>query len=286
MDVRKDFFLNVGDDFMIYHAVDYNESATKFSFHMHSTPEIIYIVKAKGYYVIEEKRYSLKENDIIVAPTALYHEIILEEGRYERYVIRFDPTILNDVVIDADKLLKKSMVINCADIMVLRDIFLKTDYYSKYLPKEAFEHILPMLIKEMIYNISICEDIKKPTSDFINPILAQAIDYINRNLFEIKSVSEISKELNISSSYLLKIFTSRLKISPKKYLLSKRMHAAKSEIILGNKPTDIYERMGFNDYATFYKNYINFFGHPPSKEREINSIACEMTGDENLIFRI
>lgn len=57
-----------------------------------------------------------------------------------------------------------------------------------------------------------------------------------------------------------------LKLRLKNTFLEKRLIMAQNMLIMGNKPTKVYEECGFNDYTAFYKNYIKFFGRSPSKE--------------------
>jgi len=104
-------------------------------------------------------------------------------------------------------------------------------------------------------------------ADIIGKTLNEAIDYINKHLYDIESVTEISSSLFITDSYLYEIFKNQLKTSPKKYINSKRLHAARREIILGARPSDACNTVGFHDYASFYRSYTRFFGHSPSQEK-------------------
>ena len=58
-------------------------------------------------------------------------------------------------------------------------------------------------------------------------------------------------------------------MTPAKYILSKRMLKAQKMIHRGEKPTAVYIKCGFDDYATFFRNYKKYFGYPPSAAAEI-----------------
>ena len=48
--------------------------------------------------------------------------------------------------------------------------------------------------------------------------------------------------------------------------LAQRLLAAQNLLTDGESPSKVFEKCGFNDYTTFYRNYVSFFGHPPSGE--------------------
>jgi transcriptional regulator GlxA family with amidase domain len=59
-----------------------------------------------------------------------------------------------------------------------------------------------------------------------------------------------------------------MRISPKKYITSKRLLAAQQLLRAGERPTTVYLKCGFSTYPAFYKRYVEFFGYAPSDERE------------------
>jgi AraC-like DNA-binding protein len=125
-----------------------------------------------------------------------------------------------------------------------------------------------MRCKALLY--SIIADMQAEFSEKYIPkskykIIEPAVKYINENLFAINFVSEISDFLFVTETYLFKIFKEQLKISPKKYIVNKRLLVAQKMISSGKKPTEIYVECGFQTYPAFYKRYIEFFGYPPSK---------------------
>ena len=234
--------------------------------HTHIVPEILYIEEATGCHVVEDKEYPLNGCDLIIVPPATYHSIRLQPGTtYKRYNICFSPQILNNI--DTLKIYQNIKVINCSGNSVISGIFKKFDYYASILNEEQFTDMVQMLIKELFYNLSVSDGTLDIDPNFLSPILSRATDYINKHLYDIESVSEISESLFITESYLYEIFKKQLKTSPKKYINSKRLHAARREIILGARPTDACNTVGFHDYASFYRSYTRFFGHSPSQEK-------------------
>ena len=81
------------------------------------------------------------------------------------------------------------------------------------------------------------------------------------------SLELICNELFITKSYLNKLFNLYLKMSPGKYIASKRLSAAQKEIRAGVNPTEVFAKVGFGEYSTFYRSYRAYFGYPPSEEK-------------------
>ena len=129
-----------------------------------------------------------------------------------------------------------------------------------------FEKVMKLLLGELFLNLSIETDITQSEYSVINPLLSKALRYINDNLFTVKNVGEVARELFVTESYLFRLFKNELKNSPKKYITDKRLLKSQNLIRLGEKPTKVYEKCGFSDYTSFYRSYVRFFGYPPSKD--------------------
>lgn len=267
MEKKRIEYFNIKKESFVFNHIRISETnPDDYFIHTHDVPELFYIVEVSGCHIIEDKEYRLSGGDLIIVPPATYHSIKLSPGStYERYNICFEPEILGDI--DVDKIYKNISVINCAGHSRLPDIFKKTDFYAKCLSQNDFSDMVKLVIKEIFCNLSVYDGTFDIEPKYLSPILSKAIEYINKNLYSIESVSEVSESLYIAESYLFKIFRTQLKTSPKKYILSKRLHSAKKEIILGAKPTEVFSKIGFNDYASFYRSYLNFFGHSPSQEK-------------------
>lgn len=254
---------NVKDkDFVFMHSVREDMKDWLYMSHSHNAYEILFITHGDATYVIEDRKYKLKKNDLIFTRPNKHHYIQLDSDvYYERYNITFNE---EDVNLDIEKLIPKDLeIINCSG-EIIGDCFKKADYYSTILNKDAFIDVCKCLLKEILYALSTNNETASVPA-VVSPIISSALKYINENLFAINSVSEISDFLFVTETYLFKIFKEQLKISPKKYIVNKRLLVAQKMISSGKKPTEIYVECGFQTYPAFYKRYIEFFGYPPSK---------------------
>ena len=67
--------------------------------------------------------------------------------------------------------------------------------------------------------------------------------------------------------YFSRKFKKEVGIPIHKYILQKRLVYARKRIYEGAQPSKIYSDVGFKDYSSFYKAYLQYFGHSPAKEK-------------------
>ena len=255
---------NKTNSFYYDHRTYDNVSIKSFYKHSHSCYELILFIKGDATHVIEDRKYKLSKNDLILIKPLSYHYIQIDSNKtYERYNLLINAKALEIENIEA--VASNYEVINLSSNAIALELFSKIDHYKNLLPDEEFKKVCILLIKELFYNLSAYNKQSKKYST-LSPILSDALNYINENLFTLKNISEISKILFVTDSYLFRMFKKELKTTPKKYILEKRLYAAQSMLSLGRTPFQVYVECGFTDYTVFYRNYVKFFGYPPSKE--------------------
>ena len=233
--------------------------------HSHNDYEIIFFTEGDVSYTIENKKYQLSKYDLVITrPTAHHNLIINNKCTYDRYNALFSANGFFASILST--LSKEIDVINCADDSVIIESFKKLDYYEENYENEEFKNVLLSVLTEVLYkikykNVQSLVDYK-PLPD----VIKKSIEYINANLYTIKDISEVSSALYVSKNYFFRVFKQELKISPKKYIVSKRLLRAQNLLRLGEKPTEVYLDCGFDNYTSFYKQYVTEFGYPPSKE--------------------
>ena len=249
-------------DFIFNHYVFKRPKEVQFQIHSHNAYEMIFFLRGNADYIIEDKRYKLKRNDIVLIRPNRYHYIaLLDDEPYERYNVMFDePELLR---LASDLIPETLEALNCKDSIIVEN-FKKTDYYYSKFDEAAFIDLLRSLLKEIIYNLRIHSS-ENDTPAIVSPVLSSAIKYINDNHFTVERISEVSERLHISETYFFKIFKEQLKISPKKYINDKRLLVAQKLLCSGKRPTEVYLQCGFQTYTSFYKQYMKLFGCSPSQ---------------------
>ena len=134
---------------------------------------------------------------------------------------------------------------------------------------EDFETLLKLLLNELFISLRLAPKLQLQEQIILSPVLTQALEYINANLFTIDSIDQVAQALFLSPSYLFHLFRTSLHQTPKKYINDKRLLAAQQKIQAGQRPSAVYKECGFREYTTFYRSYCAFFGHAPTEDKPI-----------------
>jgi AraC-like DNA-binding protein/mannose-6-phosphate isomerase-like protein (cupin superfamily) len=256
------------DDVSFNHTVNENADPDIFSAHLHDRCEIIYLVRGDMIYTTEGKSYELKNGDIIISKPYIIHNIYpSKETVYERYDIIIDHKKLSDEL--WQKIKSGRDVYKCAGNDLIYETFAKMDYYYGKFGEEDYTRLINNAAEEILYNLSLMEGEEGVS---VNPIIDRALDYIRKNLTSIGSVDEICDALYITKGHLHHLFIEHIKMTPMKYVTSKRLMLARRKIRRGARPTEVFTECGFNDYATFFRNYKSYFGYSPSEECEKSAL--------------
>ena len=233
--------------------------------HSHNFFEILYFESGDITYVVENREYKLKKHDLVFTRPLTYHYLELKSNaEYERHNIAFNSNFVIEEFLD--QIPSDVEVVHCPPGGIISQNFERIKYYNEHLSEQEFQQILSGLLQEILLNLRYANNHALGNFSSPSPILGKALEYINENLFTIKNISEISNALFITESYFFKLFKDQLKISPKKYINTKRILHAQKLIQCGQRPTDVYEQCGFESYVGFYKQYVKTFGISPSAE--------------------
>ena len=260
-------YSHYSDDLLFNHA--YRSSTSSFPSHIHDIWELLFVKKGSISYTVEGKTYQLVKNNLVITRPLQIHSISINtQTEYERYNILFNEKKLSSDIYQ--QLSSDVDVINFDGNSIISDLFKKMDYYCENLNGNSLEVVLLHLIEEILYNVLIVsKNFHQNNVYTVNPLINAAIEYIEQHITLPINVNTICDELHITKSHLDNLFAKHLKITPKKYILSKKLTIAQRELRSGIKPTIVYINLGFTDYTTFYRAYKNYFGHSPSDETNI-----------------
>jgi len=254
------------ENMLFYYAADTNRK--DIIMHSHDICEILFLKKGDLTYNVEGRSYHLTKNCMILTRPFERHNLIFNSPtEYERYVFLFDEKKLTSGIYE--KVPSNIDVINFDGNSLVCGLFQKINYYLDNLEKEELENILTHIIQEILYNIRLTASTDSPKNAKGNPLIQNAIRYIDTNILTALSIDAVCEELHITKGYLHQLFVKHLQITPGQYIITKKLAIAQKELRMGAKATDVYLFCGFTDYSTFYRHYKKLFGHAPSEE--INS---------------
>ena len=238
--------------------------------HIHEHCELIYMLSGAAASMVNGREYALRPGRLLfVRPTVIHALRIDPSIPYERYMIQFDagelpPDFWRMLSPDAD-------AFDFRTGRGIPELFAKADAYATKYKGEMLSRLLAHLAEEIIYNLPYATQIQPEGAKVPSPHIERAIAYVDEHLTEISDVAEIAEALYITRSHLQHLFTRSLRVSPKQYITSKRLLLARRLLVDGERPTEIYAKVGFGDYTAFYRSYRAYFGHSPSADRALES---------------
>ena len=104
-----------------------------------------------------------------------------------------------------------------------------------------------------------------------NILIESAQSYIEENYFKDLTVNDICRHTFCNRSYLSKLFKTVCNTTIMKYLSDYRIEKAMEMLIHTNLSiVSIIERIGFNDYTNFYRQFVKKTGRSPKVYRREN----------------
>ena len=230
---------------------------------------IHYISKGYGTFKINDEVYNLKQGDIFILLKGMNVEYIASiDEPWEYYWIGFSGSKANEC-------LKRTAIIesyaaSCKEDSKIPHIILNMCEISKTYNPSCSDDIL--LLKEL-YSLlyTLIEEFPRPfeyKDKELHAYIQEAINFINSNYMNSITVNEIANHVNLSRSYLYKMFIKNLKVSPQKYLINLRMY--KATLLLKNTKLPIGEvanKVGYSDSLLFSKTFSKYFSMSPLNYR-------------------
>lgn len=230
---------------------------------------IHYISKGYGTFKINDEVYNLKQGDIFILLKGMNVEYIASmDEPWEYYWIGFSGSKANECL--NRTAIIESYAASCKEDSKIPHIILNMCEISKTYNPSCSDDIL--LLKEL-YSLlyALIEEFPRPfeyKDKELHAYIQEAINFINSNYMNSITVNEIANHVNLSRSYLYKMFIKNLKISPQKYLINLRMY--KATLLLKNTKIPIGEvasKVGYSDSLLFSKTFSRYFSMSPLNYR-------------------
>ncbi len=225
--------------------------------HCHAQFEMIAVLEGDVTVMIEGTEYRLQKKQLVIIPPLCYHSVTVNGGEvYRRVTALFDTGAIPEVIrSEFEKISTNVSVSLSAHIEKLKDICQK-DNSAFYAP------LAGSLMLEVLYDTL---EAKRNTNAQADEFLQKAIFYIDQHLNEKIRLSDLAKYTSRSESSFCHLFEDKMHISPKQYILQKKLATASKLIADGVPPTVVAIRIGYENYSNFYRMYLKHFGTSPTK---------------------
>ena len=215
--------------------------------HCHAQYEMIAVVDGDITVMLEGQKYRLQKNQIIIIPPLFYHSVTANgEGSYRRITALFGIDAIPSVLQDEFTNQGRNTDIDASRIDKIKEICQKKDA-SFYAP------LLQSLMIETFYDaLQIPQTITKIETD---EFLQKAFEYIDLHLHEKILLDDIAKYTSRSKSSFCHLFEAKMNISPKQYILQKKLALANKLMDEGVPRTVVAMQVGYENYSNFYRLY-------------------------------
>ena len=245
------------------HKLDYASSPRdEYDKHMHPFVEILYFVAGDATYSVEGEKTKMRNGDcILIQPGKFHFAVVNHSVLYERYVLKFPEMLVPEHV--------KTILYNRSPFYRLTqdeiNIFRSLDNYYSMMNDEDMYLICVAKLWELF---ALLDNTKNNDENVDNlSVVSKIVHYIEQHLEDNLSLAKMSIDLNYSESYISNSFKKEMHIPIMKYIRSKKIIHAHSLIQNGEKPQVVCEKLNFNDYSTFYRQYLKVIGISPSEDK-------------------
>jgi AraC-like DNA-binding protein len=131
-------------------------------------------------------------------------------------------------------------------------------------PGDAFEAetIFALVGSRMREHLGILEVHEPP---WPHDVAADLRDLLDERSLEMMALAEAGQILQVSPAHLVRCFTKRFGISPHRYVLARRIDAARSRLLEGEPVAQVAAEVGFHDQAHLTRHFKRHVGVTPAR---------------------
>lgn len=223
-----------------------------------------------GIRTVEEAKYQLKIKS---------YDLVLIDIKLRS---NSDGTCLGNILLEKD-IIPYIYVTACTDAITLDRIKNTRPHGIVIKPFKAVDITTTVSIVLNNYQykkVDVLREINISTYQETPLIIKNILNYITSNIHEKIELHHLTKQVNWSEQYLIKIFTQYLNCTPYQFILKQKIERAKILIIETNiSLANIAFDLGFSSYSNFCVAFKKEVGQSPtvfrSERKFFNQIHCE-----------
>ena len=238
--------------------------------------EIYICVEGEAVSYVGDASYSIKEGTVLTyQPTEQHHTFVTSPHCYRRYVLLFRYERFKDLWQGADSALF-AMVNRPAyrgnairllpkEMQKLQFLLERAVTYDRDDPIHQALFLSDFIRMMQILSVGFQNTKERVTGATRVPVVNMALEMIDKHYCQIQRVDEIAKKLNVSDSYLARMFKKQVGTSVYDYILNMKFAHAVRLLSAGGSVTDACFESGFNSYSHFIQMFKRRYGTTPRK---------------------
>ncbi|MDN6195357.1 MAG: AraC family transcriptional regulator [Atopostipes suicloacalis] len=235
--------------------------------HSHDFIELFYVVSGQGSFIVNNKKYSVKKNDLIIINPKINHTERSSDNHSMEYItLGFDGVSFNK----KENNHKESIIIYKADQI-------KISFLIRFLLEELKEnkldifHISQNILELILIKLNYSQNIQTQATENkeINSAIYEIKKYIDLNYSDSISLDVLAEVSHLNKYYLSHSFKEETGISPIQYLNETRIKNAKILLESTNYSiSEISRFTGFSSQSFFSQRFKEISSFSPSHYRE------------------
>lgn len=257
-------------DFEIFH---YNEpKPTDVEVHHHDFYEIYYFLRGGVSYWVEGKSYRMEHRDIMLINPTVLHRPVVEHGKYERIVLWVNKKFLDDLCVDGVSLSRCFTGAESTGCNLIHQRSSAIDELMAALVREYYsegygrEQMCRGLFLQLMVTLNRLSMTAVPAGEGLqddSPLVSGVLEYINEHYSTPLSLDGLARKFFVSKYHLSHEFARSVGIGVYRYIMLKRLSAAKQLLSEGERAGEVYLKCGFADYAGFFRAFKGEYGVSP-----------------------
>ncbi len=229
--------------------------------HWHEFYEIEIVISGEGTYTVDGVEYPIKKGMLFFMSPFNFHSV--KTINCDIYNIMFMGEMCDKNLLYKASLSKSGagIMLDGKDLSVIGGFVDEMELAEK---KGNLEYIIQLLntILAKICTLSKADGVTELTK------LQKGVLFIHKNFRTGITLGDVAKTLNVTPSYMSRIFTESLGITFKQYLNEIRYNYAMRLLMHSDmSATEICYESGFNDYSNFSRSFKKKFGISPGQFR-------------------
>ncbi|MEC0128907.1 GH39 family glycosyl hydrolase [Paenibacillus pabuli] len=253
-------------------------SVKHIDFHWHKEVEIVYVLHGSIIMYLDQKQYTLHEDDVIVVNSMSVHKIERTNQDNVLLTLQFGPELLNSnafiscnsaLNVDQDASRLHSIKQNLAQMVW--EINKKSPGYQSF-TMGRLQMLCGCLQRYFLGGTNT--PMGEGSKDYDYKRLNRVLTYIDSHYNEKITLQEMAQSEHLSLHYFSHFFTDKIGISFQKYLTLIRLEKAQTQLA-GNekKISEIALDCGFANVKLFNKYFKEKYGCTPGSYREASHAA-------------
>lgn len=234
--------------------------------HRKNQIEITYFMKGSGTFCDEGRKYRIFNNALFINTEERIHYVVADDLTkplsYFAILFSVDESETELMEIARSIELGGPVKVSTDHRFFCEELRVKVNSGSKYLMISAEHQVMQLMYKLPSINI-----VNETQSSHYH--IEKAIKYLSSNLTENITLEDLSREINLSESYLNRIFTKNLGATPMRFYAKLKIDAAMGMLETTTLSIrQIANRLSYSSEFHFSRQFKQYTGKTPSSYRK------------------